>query len=400
MELGDTYFYITSAAFLTGFVLQGAWITSQKKNRKKYLLAVLATLITYFFSNIFLRGNLTTSEPTSVIVLPMMVLLFFLVALFKDTLPRIGTQTALLYTVFFWFVWYEAYYKLVSKFLTPSLAIAATLVILTVYIIQKKTRLSLRKLLSYVFIFILATSWIANQFISDYKGSDTLGLFFFFVLLFFIAIATPIISTICIIKMAYTKIPLDFRLKLIAYIWFLLVAVSLIVSQFPSDMNSPRIKESASLIEILFKFFEVLFSGMFILQLAFYLAILVHIEPRDRETAYEWEERAQLLADSFSDLRLKPAWSLALIMAQVSVLALNSYMQIIPNRSMIALLALFSMQPVTGKENDDAMIMNDIVDRTTADEQLEAAEQKQIEADREKLKELVSKERKKIEGRN
>jgi hypothetical protein len=359
MESVDAYFYITSAAFLTGFVLQGAWITSQKKNRKKYLLAVFATLITYFLSILFLRGRMYVTEPTSAIALPMMVLLCFIIALIKDTIPRISTQTVLLYTIFFWFAWSDMYFKVLSVFWKSE------------------------------YTLILISSLTSGNTLTSY------------VLLTLAAIViVPTISTICVIHMAYTNSPLNDKLKLLAYVWFLLIAVSLIASQFPGDMNNPKIKASASPLDVLFKFFEVMFSGMFIFQLAFYLSILGFVMPHDNEPKYAWKERTQFLIDKFSDQRLHPSWAYALAITLVATLAINSYLRIIPDHSMIALLALFSMQPVTRKENDDAVIMNDIVDRTTVDEQLEAAEQKQMERDREKLKQLVSKERKRVEGHN
>jgi hypothetical protein len=67
---------------------------------------------------------------------------------------------------------------------------------------------------------------------------------------------------------------------------------------------------------------------------------------------------------------------------------------------MIAILALFSMQPVTGKENDNAVIMNDLEKQTNEEDHQEALEQKQMERDREILKELVSRERQRVEGLN
>lgn len=359
MESGDTYFYLISAAFLTGFVLQGAWITSQKKNRKKYLLAVLATLITYFFSIVFLRGNLTTSEPASVIAFPMMVLLFFLVVLFKETLPRIGTQTVLLYTVFFWFVWSDTYFNILSIFLKSD---------------------------------------YGPTLISSLISADTIVIFILLALVATVII--PIVSTICVIHMDYTRSPLNYKQKLVSYIWFLLVAVSMIASQFPGDMNNPRIKASASPLDVLLKFFEVMLSGMFILQLAFYLSILVSFMRRDREDIYECMERMHALKEKFSDQRLHPFWAYALTAIQVAALALNSYLRIIPNNSMIALLAVVSMQQVTGKENDNAAIMNDIEEPAYENSPEETEEQKQNKRDREQLKELVSKERKSIESHN
>ena len=398
METGEIHFYLMSFAFITGFLLQGALIALNTKNKRGYLLAAFTTLIVYRLSILFF-GHDSISTASSSVMFPMMIMLLLMVIHFKDTVPSIGTQTVLLYTLFFWFVWHEAYYKFISMFLTAQLIITCIPIILAAYILHRKFDLSLSKLFYFIYILGIAVLWMASQFQSD-QNSTMIGgnLFLFFSLLFLAIAITPIIATICIIRMAYTKTPLNFRLKLIAYIWFLLVAVSLIVSQFPSDLNSPLIKASASPIDILQKFLEVMLSSMFILQLAFYLAILVHIEPRDEDTVYEWKERTQMLVDKFSDLRLKPTWSLALCLAQVALLATNNFLEIIPNNSMIALLAMLSMQPVTGKEKDDAVVMNDLQGRT--DELEEEPEQKQMERDRERLKELVSRERKRVESRN
>ena len=354
METGDIHFHLMSFAFIIGFILQGALIALSQKNKRRYIFTALSALAAYLILAFLLKDKSGFS-----IVLPMMIMLLLMVRLFKDTLPAIGTQTVLLYTIFFWFIWHEAYYRFISTFLTP-------------------------------------TTWSSFTGILMSANISSLA-----ILPLFSAVAiTPIISTICIIQMAYTKIPLNYNRKLISFVWFLLIAVLLMVTQFPSDLNSPRIKTSASQVDIFLKFMEVAISGMFILQLAFYSTIILYFTPREDEKREEWKKRVRLLVNKFSDLRLKPTWSFALCLTQVTLLVTNNFLQIIPNNSMIALLAILSMQPITGREKDDARIMNDLENQTNKEDYQEAAEQKQTEADREKLKEIVSKERLRIEGHN
>jgi hypothetical protein len=360
MEPVDINFYVLTSAALLGILVQGALITGSK-NKKKYLQAVLFTIAAYAFSLVFLRGKMQTSEAGSVLVLPLFVFLFFLLAFFlKEIVPAIGTQTVLFYTIIFWFVWYGSYEQIVPSFLGLA---------------------DLGK-------------WIGGTFE---------GVFFVLALILLIFVI-PAVSSVSLVYMALTKNELTFRLKLISSVWFIFIAISLIATQIPNGLGDPKVNMYDPL-AVFIKFMEVMLSWMFILQLAVYVMILAFVwtSTRDnmqlRENLEEMRERAGKLVQRFSNYRLPVKWALALGFAQLATLLLNHYLKIVPDHTMIALLALFSLQPITGKEKDEAVVIENFEDYVPEEvSRTEEPENKELEVEREKLKAAVAEERKRVKG--
>lgn len=134
-------------------------------------------------------------------------------------------------------------------------------------------------------------------------------------------------------------------LKLMMYVWFLVIVVCLGVFQFPlSDLSIFYREHQVPWITPL----EAATSGaayMFLVANATYIFNLVPIPDRSqswRERMEEWRKFTGVLVERFSDTQISPLRALTIVVVEASILALNENYQWLSTGLVINLVIVFS----------------------------------------------------------